>query len=184
MKLENYLKKHFLILRDGKSNKKDDYINKGRYVMAYILNEVTIRTDNSEKGIQAINELWQDISIGKIPILFDSEHEFQTGISPISKYSNYEGDESGKYNLTVMAVKAEFFKLIEDKINNRKYVRYEEKDENGDISVCAQKAWERVWNDQKSGSIDRSFTEDFESTVPKEYTKDGAAHCYLYIAVK
>ena len=54
MKLENYLKKHFLILRDGKSNKKDDYINKGRYVMAYILNEVTIRTDNSEKGIQAI----------------------------------------------------------------------------------------------------------------------------------
>ena len=83
-----------------------------------------------------------------------------------------------------MAVKAEFFKLMEDKINNRKYVRYEEKDENGDISVCAQKAWERVWNDQKSGSIDRSFTEDFESTVPKEYTKDGAAHCYLYIAVK
>jgi ABC-type glycerol-3-phosphate transport system substrate-binding protein len=32
-------------------------------------------------------------------------------------------------------------------------------------------------------TVAESFTEDYESTVPAEYTKDGKAHCYLYIAV-
>ena len=42
--------------------------------MAYILKEVTIRTNNTEKGISQISELWKDISAGKLPVLFDSEH--------------------------------------------------------------------------------------------------------------
>ena len=47
-----------------------------------------------------------------------------------------------------------------------------------------QKAWERVWAEQKNGGIVRAFTMDYESSVPAEYTKDGKAHCYLYIAVR
>lgn len=151
--------------------------------MAYVLKEVTIRTNNSKEGLNTINELWKDISTGKLPLLFNSEHEFQKGISPVSKYSNYENNENGDYDLTIMAVNADFFKYMNLLAIKGKYVKYDEEDENGDIASCTKKAWQKVWKHQKSGSINRSFTEDYESTVPKEYTKDGKAHCYLYIAI-
>ena len=35
-----------------------------------------------------------------------------------------------------------------------------------------------------SGLIERAYICDYESNVPPEYTKDGKAHCYLYISVK
>lgn len=152
--------------------------------MAYKLKEVTIRTNNSDVGIEMIGEIWADITSGKLPLLFDSERVFQQGISPISKYSNYSSDESGDYDLTIMAVTADFFKEMELAVSKGLYKKYDEKDEDGDIGVCTRKAWEKVWHDQKSGEIKRSFTEDYESTVPSEYTKDGKSHCYLYIAIQ
>ena len=39
--------------------------------MAYSLKEVTIRTDNSEEGMEHIGELWRHIMDGRLPILFD-----------------------------------------------------------------------------------------------------------------
>jgi len=120
--------------------------------MAYILKEVTIRTNNTEKGISQISELWKDISAGKLPVLFDSEHNFVEGISPISKYSNYENGEHI--------------------------------DDNGNIELCTKKAWKKVWDDTDTGTLKRAFTIDYESSVPAEYTKDGKAHCYLYISVR
>lgn len=152
--------------------------------MAYKLNKITIRTNNSEEGIKKINDIWKDIESGKLPILFDSEHVFQQGISPVSKYSNYSSDEKGDYDLTIMAATADFFKMMEQKVNEGLYKKYDEKDEYGQISLCTRKAWEKVWSEQNSGDIHRTFTEDFESSVPGQYTKDGKAHCYLYIAVK
>lgn len=152
--------------------------------MAYKLKEVTIRTNNSKEGMKKIGEIWGDIVSGKLPILFDSEHIFQQGISPVSKYSNYSSDESGDYDLTIMAVTADFFQKMEMAVNKGLYKKYDEKDEDGDISVCTRKAWEKVWSEQKSGDIKRTFTEDYESTVPSKYTKDGKIHCYLYIAIQ
>jgi predicted transcriptional regulator YdeE len=152
--------------------------------MAYKLKEVTIRTNNSEEGMNVIDELWEDVSSGELPILFDSEHKFQQGISPISRYSNYSSDESGDYDLTIMAVSVDFFQNMEVAVSKGLYKKYVEKDENGEIGLCARKAWEKVWSDQKSGEIKRAFTKDYESTVPSEYTKDGKAHCYLYIAIQ
>ncbi|GFZ33222.1 AraC family transcriptional regulator [Clostridium zeae] len=151
--------------------------------MAYKLKEVTIRTNNSEEGMKKIDEIWDDISSGKLPILFDSEHTFQQGISPVSRYSNYSSDESGDYDLSIMAVSVDFFQDIELAVSKGLYKKYVEKDENGDIGVCARKAWEKVWAEQKSGEIKRTFTKDYESSVPSKYTKDGKAHCYLYIAI-
>lgn len=152
--------------------------------MAYKLNEITIRTNNSKEGIKNIGDVWKDIASGKLPILFDSEHVFQQGISPVSKYSNYSSDESGDYDLTIMAVTADFFKKMDIEVSKGFYKKYNEEDENGEISACTRKAWEKVWSEQKSGYINRNFTADFESTVPSEYTKDGKAHCYLYIAIQ
>ena len=45
--------------------------------MAYRLKEVIIRTDNTDDGMRKIGELWNDITSGKLPLLFDSEHHFR-----------------------------------------------------------------------------------------------------------
>lgn len=152
--------------------------------MAYKLKEVTIRTNNSDEGMEEIAEIWRDITSGTLPILFDSEHTFQQGISPVSKYSNYSSDEKGDYDLSIMGVTAEFFQKMETAVNKGLYKKYDDADENGDIEACTKKAWEKVWREQESCAIKRTFTEDFESAVPAEYTKDGKAHCYLYIAIQ
>lgn len=151
--------------------------------MAYILNEVTIRTNNTEAGLKKIEEIWRDITSGKLPVLFDSEHHFQPGISPISRYSNYASDETGDYDLSILGVTSDFFMQMEQEVSKGRYKKYDVSDDSGDIDICAKKAWETVWNEQKSGQIKRAFSVDYESTVPAEYTKDKKAHCYLYIAV-
>jgi predicted transcriptional regulator YdeE len=152
--------------------------------MVYTLKQITIRTNNTEEGIKKINEIWQDVLNGKLPLLFDSNHVLQQSISPVSKYSNYECDENGDYDLSIMGVSADFFQTIEAKVREGLYKKYDETAENGDMSSCVKRAWEKVWNDQKSGAITRVYTEDYESSVPAEYASDRKMHCYLYIAVK
>lgn len=150
--------------------------------MAYQLKEITIRTDNTPEGMKRIEELWEDVTSGKLPILFDSEHHFLTGISPISRYSNYASDETGAYDLSIVGVTSDFFGEMEIKAAAGLYKKYDESGET--IGECTGKAWERVWADQHAGKIRRTFTVDYESSVPAQYTKDGKAHCYLYIAVE
>ncbi len=150
--------------------------------MAYSFKSVTIRTDNSESGMARISELWADIMTGKIPLDFMENGVPVKGLSPISVYGDYESDEKGKYNLSVMTVTADFFAKMEDCVAQGKYVKIDESGET--IAECANKAWSKVWQLTASGEMKRAFTTDYESTVPAEYTKDGKAHCYLYIAAK
>lgn len=150
--------------------------------MAYQLKSVTLRASNSESGMKQIEEVWADVASGALPILFDSEHAFQPGISPVSKYSNYESDETGEYDFSILGVSADFFEALEGLVLLGKYKKYEQAGE--DLLLCTKQAWEQVWSDQKAGELRRSFTEDYESSVPAEYTKDGKCHCYLYIAVQ
>lgn len=129
-----------------------------------------------------INELWADIMTGKIPLDFIENGVPVKGLSPVSAYSDYESDENGFYNLTVMTVDVKFFAEKEAEVKQGKYIKI---DESGDsITECANKAWSKVWRLSASGELKRAFTVDYESTVPAGYTKDGKAHCYLYIAVK
>lgn len=150
--------------------------------MAYSFKCVTIRTDNSESGMAKINELWADIMQGKVPIDFIENGLPVKGLSPISAYSDYESDEKGKYNLSIMSVSVDFFAELEQSVMQGKYVKIDESGET--ITDSANKAWSKVWALTASGEIKRAFTVDYESTVPAQYTKDGKAHCYLYIAVK
>lgn len=151
--------------------------------MAYQLNAITIRTNNTADGMKKIEEIWNDVASGKLPLLFDSEHVFRQGISPISMYSNYESDETGEYDLCIMGVTADFFGRLETLVREGHYRKYDVSNDDGDIGICTKQAWGKVWEEQSNGTIKRAFTKDYESTVPAEYTKDGKAHCYLYIAV-
>ena len=150
--------------------------------MAYSFKSVTIRTDNSESGMKKINELWADIMTGKVPLDFIENGAPVKGLSPISAYSDYESDEKGKFSLSVMTVTADFFAETESFVAQGKYVKIDESGET--VAECADKAWSKVWELTASGKLERAFTIDYESAVPAEYTKDGKAHCYLYIAVK
>lgn len=154
--------------------------------MSYQLNEITIRTNNTKEESERIDELWRDIINGSLPILFDSDHRFQKGISPISKYHNYDrynaSNESQAYDLSIIGVKSDFFKDLEKAVSAGVYKKYDEADD--DLVICTKTAWEKVYEDQRSGAIKRAFSKDYESTVPAEYTKDGKCHCYLYIAVE
>lgn len=151
-------------------------------IMEYLLKEITLRADNSQTGMAKIDELWRDVVSGKIPLMYDSAGNFQQGLSPISKYSNYESDETGAYDLSIFTATAEFFTQMAQKVEIGEYVAYDF--DGADIKEAANKAWSCVWADKESKKIRRAFTHDYESTVPGEYTKDGRAHCYLYIAVK
>lgn len=151
--------------------------------MSYQLKSVTMRAKNSLEGLEQINDLWKDIFAGKIPILLDTEHKIFSETSPISEYSNYSSDENGEYDLTIIAATGSFFQEIEEKTARGLFRKYEVTDENGDVGQCTKKAWEEVWSEQKAGLIKRIFTADYERTVPKEFSDDGSAHCYLYIAV-
>ncbi len=146
--------------------------------MSYRLSAVTVRGDNSPQGMAAIGQLWADVQSGKLPLLFDSEGVFQPGLSPVSRYSNYESDQTGAYDLTILTVTADFFAGMEEKAAAGLYRKYEAAGD--DLTSCAQAAWGQVWGD---ASLKRAFGEDYESTVPAEYTKDGKCHCYLYISI-
>lgn len=150
--------------------------------MEYLLKEITLRADNSQAGMAKIDNLWQDIVSGRIPLMYDSTGVFQQGLSPVSKYTNYESDETGAFDLSIFTATAEFFAQMEQKVKTGEYVAYDF--DGADIKEAANKAWAKVWADKENKEIFRAFTQDYESTVPIEYTKDGKAHCYLYIAVK
>lgn len=150
--------------------------------MAYSFQSVTIRTDHSKSGMAKINELWADIMQGKIPLDFIENGKPVKGLSPVSAYSDYESDEKGKYNLSVITVTVDFFAKMEELVSQGNYIKIDESGET--ILDCANKAWSKVWRLTASGEWKRAFTIDYESTVPAQYTKDGKAHCYLYIAVK
>ena len=91
----------------------------GGDIMSYILNKISIRTNNTKEAVRSIEEIWRDISTCKLPILFDNE---------------------------------------------------------GNLSRCSKKAWEKVWNDTTSGKIRIKFTQGYESIVPKQYIAYKKAH--------
>ena len=147
--------------------------------MGYRLKEVTLRTDNSPAGMAQVGALWADVMSGKVPLLFDSEGEFQSGLSPVSLYHNYDSDAAGRFDLTLQMVEAGFFAEMEAKVAAGAYQKYEASGD--ELSACAQAAWRLAWSD---GLLKRSYAADYESTVPAQYAKDGKCHCWLYIAVE
>ncbi|WP_416326359.1 hypothetical protein [[Eubacterium] hominis] len=150
--------------------------------MSYYLKEVTIRSDNTLEGLKKIEELWKAVMDGSLPILCDSEHQMRQGILPVACYSNYASDETGAYDLGIMAVDPSFFQTMEELVAAKQYRKYEAIDE--DIDVCTKKVWEMVWQDSKNQRIQRTFTKDYEISMPIAFSEDGKAHCTLFISIR
>lgn len=145
--------------------------------MAYQFKAISIRTNNNKEGIEQINEIWKDISSGKIPLLME-----ENSTALIAKYSNYEEREDGDYDLTIMSVTEDFLNNLDKKVEAGIYKKFDVLGDN--VSMCAKQAWRNVWEEQKDNLIVRGFIDDYEISIPCEYAKDNKNHCCLYIAVE
>lgn len=139
--------------------------------MSYRLREVVL-----EDG-DGIEELWEDIVSGRLPLLFDSSGRPRKGLSPVTCYAH--SVKAGETQ-SVLAVTADFFRRLNEETEQGRYRRFDARDVNGDTATCAHRAWEQV---RRAGFRPKPDAVDYESTVPPEYTRDGAAHTYLYIAL-
>lgn len=145
--------------------------------MIYILKEVVLRTNNSPKGMEKISQLWEDILSKKISLLPENKNEFL-----ISKYSNYESDENGEYDLTIMRRELNFLLQLDERAKNREFIKYEEMAD--DIESCARKVWARVWEDKRNDNLDRAYKEDYQLDILPMFSQDGKYHSVLYISIK
>ncbi len=148
--------------------------------MAYQLKEVTIRTNNTEEGMKKIGELWKAVMNGNLPVLFDSEDTLLEDVFPVARYSNFVSDHTDDYDLTIISADSGFLEGLEEGVSKGIYKKYQASDDNGNVGLCTEKVWEEAWSD----SVIRSYREDYEYSVPAEFSGDGKAYCYLYISIK
>lgn len=142
------------------------------------MNHITIRTDNSPAGIARIEELWNAVMSGRIPLLTQAA----AGEFPIARYSRYENGMDGAYDLTILLASVVRIKQLEDEAVRGIFRRYEASGRN--VATCVAEVWQYVWRDEEAGILQRAYTQDFEVSTPAEYTPDGVARCTLYIAVQ
>lgn len=81
-------------------------------------------------------------------------------LSPISCYSEYENEEKGKYDLTIMCVPTPFFQELEDKISRGGYFKIDEP--RADLSDCVYKAW----------VLKEKFTEHLRKIMKAQFQKN------------
>lgn len=148
--------------------------------MAYVLDEITLHDNMKEDGMARIGALWADIVSGRLPLIKDSDGNPREGISPITRYHRWSPeDPAAECDFTIMAVDSSFFP---DMARNPEYACY--RGSGASLEDAATGAWMQVDQDTKSGRIKPLYTDDYESTVPPEFTKDGQWNCVLYVHVQ
>ena len=120
-----------------------------------------------------IGNLWTDIMNGKFNL------DLPPNGTIISRYSNYESDESGNYDLSVMGVKKDFVEQLETEAKEGRFRVYRGETDDGDVAAATELAWQRVWNDTQSGELKRAFTVDYELSE----VESGKTSCTVYIAL-
>lgn len=146
--------------------------------MAYFLQAVTLRTNNTETGLQQIQELWSDIFQNNIPLFSNDSNRRQETIL-ITKYDHYENKEHGEYDVTIMNEDSSFIEMLEQGVTQGIYQKFEAIDSSNDVGTCTKQAWTKVW----SSTCQRQYIQDYEVSVPAEYALDGKAYCCLYISI-
>lgn len=148
--------------------------------MGYSLEGVTMRDNMKEDGMQRISAVWADIISGRIPLVVDSDGNPREGISPITKYHSWDPDDpSAECEFTIMVVPTSFF---EEMAQNPAYAVFE--GSGADIGEAGPAAWGKMERAVKAGEIAPLYADDYESTVPPQYAKDGKWHCYLYAHIE
>lgn len=144
--------------------------------MAYRLDKISIKIEDNKKGFEKINEIYNDIFNGKIPLIRDNKRKSDKDLIPIGQYENYRDKE---YAFTVFADDYDTLLQIYKWINYGDIMEF--KDSGSSIDQARKDARHQLsiyWG------IERTFTKDFEVIVPKSDSKDGKVHCYLFVGIK
>ena len=144
--------------------------------MTYRLDSISIILTDDKKWFEKINEIYEDIFKGNIPLITNNKQKSYDKLIPLGKYENYKEDE---YIFTVFADKFHFLMQIYKKINNGDIMKFE-----GSGKSINQARKDARHNLAIYWGIERTFTNDFETIVPKYDSDDGKVYCYLYVGIK
>ena len=144
--------------------------------MTYRLDKISIRITDDKKGFEKINEIYDDIFKGKIPLIHNNDRKLDKNLIPLGHYENYKEDE---YTFIVFADDCDTLFQIHKWIN---YGDIKEFEGSGlSIDQARKEARHKLMIYR---GIERTFTNDFETIVPKCDSKDGKVYCYLYVGIK
>ena len=181
-----YFKNKCCEIRDLKEiNFKKIWHRKKEKETPYKLNKVTFKIfrGNVDDLEEQIHELLNHIIIGQIPMLFDSSGELQKNITLV--FERVYHDESNKkhmFDFSVLAVDSNYRKSMERKVKKGLYKKFHGEGRTLDSSIDA--AREEFYKHQKEKNIEYVYSTDYEMVELPELSKDGRAHCYLYIDIK
>ena len=144
--------------------------------MTYRLDQFSIKLSDSKKDFEKINEIYEDIFKGKIPLIHDSKRKLDENLIPLAKYDKYTKDG---YTFIVFADDLDTLFQIHKWINYGDIMQFE--GEGSTINEARIKAREKLIENR---NIKRMFINDFECITPKYDSKDGKFHCSLYVGIE
>lgn len=144
--------------------------------MAYRIDEISIKLSDTKDDFEKINNIYEDIFKGKIPLIHDNKRKLDEDLIPLAQYDNYH--ENG-YTFRVFADDLDTLFQIHKWINYGDIMLFE--GEGHTINEARINAREKL---MENNDIKRTFRNDFECIVPKYDSKDGKVHCELYVGIE
>ena len=124
--------------------------------MSYILKEVVLRTNNTPEGMEKISQFWEDILTKKISLLPENKNELL-----ISKYSNYESDENGEYDLTIMRRELKFLLKLDERVKNREFIKKEQYSQEKNKIINSKYSSKVIFDRKLVNARETKFMEDW-----------------------
>jgi len=130
---------------------------------------------------QDIGQFWQTFNENKIKEKVPNKLDTDV----LAVYSNYESDYTGEYDFfagcRVSSLDVIPEGMVSRTIPPASYAVYDVRGRYPDVFM---KAWQHIWDAEKSGTISRSYTMDFE--VYKDGWRDAENNCRIdiYIATQ
>jgi hypothetical protein len=144
--------------------------------MTYRFDELSIILSDDKESFEKINDIYNDIFNGKIPLIHDSKRKLDENLIVLAQYKDYKEDA---YTFSVFADDCDTLLQIHKWINYGDITLFE--GEGSTINEARINAREKLIEDTK---IKRTFRNDFECIVPKNDSKDGKVHCSLYVGIE
>jgi len=144
--------------------------------MTYQLDNISIRITDDKKGFEKINEVYDDIFKGKFPLIHNNKRKLDENLLPLGHYENYKEDE---YTFTIFADDYDTLFQIHKWINYGDIKEF--KGSGSSINQARKDARHKLMIYR---GIERTFTNDFETIVPKYDSNDGKVYCYLYVGIE
>lgn len=138
----------------------------------YKAKSITVKITPESFKNNTIRDLWNDVTVGRIPILRDEFGHIDPETWLVAIQDNYSNDRS-RYDYTISAETEDYIKELDKRAEAGELKKYHYEGGNN-THECASAAWELVSDE------DRTYKRDYEITEPN----DGNPYCDIYVSVK